>query len=200
MVRTSGPDPDLARHVARQILARPEFQIAPESPIDRLRHWVLQQIARAVDAALSGRATVLGIILLVLVAVVAVLLVRRFSRSLQRDPGAVGVSLTDPRRAPAEWLAEAAECEQRGDWRGSLRARYRALVAELAARHLVDEIPGRTTGEYRLLVGRALPDAADPFNGATDLFEAAVYGDRPAGPAENDAIAGLSGRVLARTR
>ena len=200
MERATGPDPDLARRAARQILARPEFQIAPQSPIDRLRHWVIEQIARAVGAALSGRATLLGAVLLVIVALVVALVVRRFSRSLQRDAGVAGVPVTDQRRSPAEWLTEAAHCERSGDWRGALRARYRALVAELAARQLVDEVPGRTTGEYRVLVGRALPDAADPFGGATDLFEAAVYGDRPAGPEDNDAIAGLSGRVLARTR
>lgn len=199
-MRAAGPDPDIARRAAQQILSRPEFQIAPQSPIDRLRHWVLQQVGRAVDAALSGRATVLGIVLLVLVALVVALVVRRFTRSLQRDAARAGVAVGHQRRAPQEWLAEAADCERRGDWRGALRARYRALVAELAARHLIEEVPGRTTGEYRGLVTQALPEAADPFGAATDLFEAAVYGDRPTGEAQNDDITGLADRVLARAR
>ena len=196
----AAPDPDAARRAARQILSRPEFQVAPQSPIDRLRHWVAQQIAHALEAALSGRATVLGVVLLVIIALVFAYLLRRFTRSLQRDPRVEGVAVAFERRSSADWLAEAATCEARGDWKGVLRARYRGLVAELASRRLLDEAPGRTTGEYRALVRRSIPGAAEPFGTATDLFEAAVYGHRPTGASEGHELADLADRVLANAR
>ena len=194
------PDPDTVRGVAQRILARAEFQQAPQSPIDRLRHWIATQIARAVAAGLSGRATVLGVILLILIAGLVVVLAVRFSRSLQRDARRGQVVVGLPGRAPAEWWAEAAACDARGDHRGALRARYRALVAELAVRRLIDEVPGRTTGEYRAAVAVALPDAADPFGGATELFEAAFYGDRATGPTDSAALTALADRVLVHAR
>ncbi len=102
--------------------------------------------------------------------------------------------------APADWLAEAAACEARGDWQAALRARYRALVAELARRGLVDEIPGRTTGEYRAEVAANLPLAAPEFSNATDLFELAVYGHAPTGPEDASRVRQLSDRVLEDAR
>src|SRR4029450_4451834 len=60
--------------------------------------------------------------------------------------------------------------------RAALRSRYRALAPDLASRGLVEEVPGRTAGEYRRQVGRALPEAATDFAGATELFEVAWYG------------------------
>ena len=194
------PDPDEVRRAAQRILGRAEFQEAPQSPIDRLRHWVATQITRAVAAGLSGRATVLGVVLLIVIAGLVVVLAVRFSRSLQRDARAGLVVVGVPGRAPGEWRAEAAACEARGDHRGALRARYRALVAELALRRLVDEVPGRTTGEYRVAVAEALPGAAEPFGGATELFEAAFYGDRPTGPADSAALTTLADKVLVEAR
>jgi hypothetical protein len=79
-----------------------------------------------------------------------------------------------------------------------VRCRYRALVAELAARGLVDEVPGRTAGEYRGEVRRNLPDAAADFAGATELFELAWYGRGETGAQQASRLRELSGRVLQR--
>ena len=189
--------PPVARQVAHDILARPEFRPPVVSPIDRVRHWIGQQIVRALDAALAGNFSVIGALLLVAILIVLVLLAVRLWRGFRADPSIRVAVVDDRRRPPADWLAEAADCERRGDYRGGLRARYRALVAELARRGLVDEIPGRTSGEYRREVGTAMPATVRDFGGATDLFELAVYGDGPAGPPESARIAELSARVLA---
>jgi hypothetical protein len=103
-----------------------------------------------------------------------------------------------PRRPAADWRAEAEAHERAGAWRPAVRCRYRALVAELAARGLVDEVPGRTAGEYRHQVRRNLPDAAADFAGATELFELAWYGRAEPGAPEASRVRELSGRVLQR--
>jgi hypothetical protein len=70
-------------------------------------------------------------------------------------------------------------------------------VADLASRGLVEEVPGRTAGEYRHQVEVNVPASAGDFDGATALFEAAWYGNRPTGPEEARRFRTLEGRVLA---
>ena len=46
------------------------------------------------------------------------------------------------------------------------------------------DVPGRTSGEYRADVRESLPEVAEAFAAAADLFERAWYGDLPTGEAE----------------
>ena len=116
---------------------------------------------------------------------------------MQRDPGReAAVSIERSRRAD-QWEAEAERLEAAGDWKPALRARFRALVATLVERGHVDDVPGRTTGEYRAEVRAGLPEAADAFAGATYLFEDAWYGDEPTGEVENARFRALATDVLA---
>jgi hypothetical protein len=193
-------DPATARRAAHDILAQPQFRLSQPSLFDRARHWAGQQLSRLLDDIVGGHLGVIGAVVLVLIVALLVWLAVVAVRGVQVDRRPGGVELGSLRRPAADWLAEAADCERRGDWRGALRARYRALVAELAGRGLVEEIPGRTTGEYRTEVGRSLPGAAPEFGSATDLFELAVYGDGPAGPPETERLRELADRVLAGTR
>jgi hypothetical protein len=73
-------------------------------------------------------------------------------------------------------------------------------VADLALRGVVDEVPGRTAGEYRREVDQALPDAAGDFAGATELFEVAWYGRADTGAQQAAHLRDLSDRVLQRAR
>jgi len=188
------------RQAARNILAQPQFRQPPESVIERFQHWLDQQVDRALNDALSGHLGVIGAMVLVVVVALLVWVIVRAVKGTSRDPSAAGFVVTTSLRAAADWLAEAATCEANGDWRGALRCRYRALIAELARRGLVDEVPGRTSGEYRREVARSLPLVADAFGDATDLFEVVAYGDAPAGPDASARARGLSDRVLAGTR
>jgi len=156
--------------------------------------WIGRLFDRLTGAA--GPGSVVGLIIVAAAVAVVVVLLARFARSVQRDRVS-GVRVSGQVGRPAtDWRAEAAAHEAAGRWRDALRCRYRALVADLAARGLVDEIPGRTSGEYRREVAASLPDAAPEFSDATDLFERAWYGAAPAGPEENERFVGLADRVL----
>ena len=50
-------DPASIRSAAHQILAQPPFRIAGQSPIDRARHWLGQEVSKLLDNALSGNTT-----------------------------------------------------------------------------------------------------------------------------------------------
>jgi Domain of unknown function (DUF4129) len=193
-------DPDQVREAVREVLSRPEFRPPARSLTERIFDWVLELVGRLL-AALggSGAGGIVGLVLLALVLVAAGVLAARFSRGLTPSPEVAAAVPGGRRRAAAEWRAEAEALERAGAWREAVRSRYRALVADLAARGLVEEVPGRTAGEYRREVGRALPDAATDFAGATELFEVAWYGRSTPGAQEAARLRDLSDRVLQRT-
>ena len=89
----------------------------------------------------------------------------------------------DEWRRPKELLADAERFEAEGRWDEALRARYRFVIAELVERNLIENPPGRTTGEYRAEVEYRLPASAGAFNAITETFEDVWYGeavaDRP---------------------
>jgi len=190
--------PATVREAAKQIMSRPEFQQPARSLYQRFLDWVLRRVGDAIDV-LAGNAsgTIVAWLLLVLaLAAVGFLVFRGLQSGRPLANGeAVGVNV-ERRRPPADWDADALRLEAAGDWRGALRCRYRALVARLARAGLIEEIPGRTAGEYQALVNAALPERAPVFTDATDLFERAWYGGEATGPEEGATFRGLAERVL----
>jgi hypothetical protein len=112
--------------------------------------------------------------------------------TVERDVVAI-----DRSREPTNWRAEAEQHRQAGRYRDALRCRYRALVGDLARRGLIDEIPGRTTGEERAQLRRVTPTASSPFNSAADLFDGAWYGHREVSATDDDHFQTLERDVLA---
>jgi hypothetical protein len=192
-------DPQQVREVVREVLSRPEFRPPRRSLTERLFDWMLELIGRLL-AALggSGAGGIVGLILLALVLAGVGVLAARFSWGLTPRPEVAAAVPGGRRRSAAEWRAEAEAHERAGAWREAVRSRYRALVADLAARGLVEEVPGRTAGEYRRQVGRALPEAATDFAGATELFEVAWYGRSSTGAGDAAHLRDLADRVLRR--
>lgn len=192
-------DPGRVRDAVREVLSRPEFRQQRPGALQTLREWLTDQLTRILGTVtLGGAGSVVGLVVFVLVIGVVALLLTRFGLRLSRDPERAAALPQAPRRSAAEWQAEAERLERAGDWRGGLRCRYRALVALLAQRGLVREVPGTTAGEYRAQVGRSAPAAAGAFGGATELFELAWYGNRPTGAREARRFGMLAEQVAAR--
>ena len=191
---------DEIRRGAEEILRRPEFQPPPRSLYQRALDRIGELLGDAIDAVIGGTSgTVLAWLLLVAVVAALAYLVARGVQSGRRRRApdaapAVAIDL-DVGRPFAEWDAEAARLEGEGRWREALRCRYRSLIAALARDGVVEEIPGRTAGEYRALVRGARPQAAEPMAGATDLFERAWYGEVATGPDEASDFRRLAERV-----
>lgn len=89
-----------------------------------------------------------------------------------------GVVVTEQDQALSaeQWRREADRLAAEGNYREALRCRYRALVAELADCGLIDQVPGRTSGDYDRAVRALVPEAAEQFSAATRLFERCWYG------------------------
>lgn len=193
---------DHVRQTARSILRRAEFQRPPKTLLQRAEDELGKLLRRLLDAL--GRLTsgtwgwVFVAALVAGLAAVGYFVVRRLQRDPGRDPG--GVAVEGPRRPAADWRREAEACEARGDWRGALRAYWRSSVADLADRGLVEEIPGRTTGEYRREVRASVPAGSAAFDEATRAFEDAWYAASDVGPDDVARARAALGHVLPRVR
>jgi uncharacterized protein YggT (Ycf19 family) len=202
------PDPRAAdvagaRDTAHQILARDEFKPPTRSPVRRALDWVGDKLARFIEKLLGvfggggGGSLIAWLILVLVVAGIVALVVVRVRRGPVVWVAARSV-VVDRSREPADWRAEADDHARHGRFRDALRCRYRALVGDLARRGLLDEIPGRTTGEEREQLRATAPVAASEFGDATDLFDRVWYGDEPTGAGEDDRFRSLADAVMAK--
>lgn len=189
-LRPPAAEPGQVRRVVEDVLSRREFADADPSLTARLEEWIGEQLGRLFEAvAGTGQAPLIGTLLLVAVVVVAVLLATRFAGGVRGDPDRPAPrTVEDVGRDAAAWLAEADDHERAGNLRAALRCRYRGLLSQLAAAGVVDETPGRTTGEYLEEVRRRRPAAAAHVAAVTAAFEASWYGDAPVTPASLDDV------------
>lgn len=178
--------PEEIRRLADEILARDEFRRPEPDLLDRARAGVADLVGRILAEAFSGSAgSIVGWVVLAAAVAATVWFATRFGRTVTVDRR-VGIRVEDvQRRTPAAWRAEAEGHEAAGAWKRALRCRYRALVGDLVAEGVLDDVAGRTTGEYRRDLTARSPDRAVAFAAATELFELAWYADRPTGPEEN---------------
>jgi hypothetical protein len=192
-------DPEQVHRAVDEVLARPEFRPAAEPLLDRIWWWIVAHIGELLANLTHSRAgSIIGLAIFALILIVVGLLAARFVRTMSRSPEVAAAVAAIPRRSAAEWRAEAEAHETSGEWRQAVRCRYRALVVDLASRGVVEEVPGRTSGEYRSEVSRNLPNASEAFAGATEVFDRAWYGRYPTGEGEAARLRDLSGRVLER--
>lgn len=192
--------PETVREVVDRVLSDPRYDRPPKSIPDRLLDWFADQIGRVVGSLVgSGTGALLAWLFVLGAIALVVVLVVRFGRvgaptRVPIRPSTVMVELT---RSPAAWRDEAAALEAEGRWREGLRCRHRAVIADLVARGALSEQPGRTAGEYVRALGGTLPEATPSLAAATELFEAAWYGNAETGPAEARRFAQLEAQVLA---
>lgn len=181
------PDGSAIDRAIHEVLARPQYAGARKSWLTRLgenlRTWILEQLAKLFE---GGAGNVIAWTLVVVVALIAGLLAVRFARTVRR--GAAITAGSDVaihiERTPAAWLTEAEAALRSGRLAEAVRCGYRAVVARLALSGAVDEVPGRTVGEYRAQVGQRRPDLVPPFVAASDVFERVWYAQRPASPSD----------------
>jgi hypothetical protein len=124
---------------------------------------------------------------------------RRRDRAEPDDEIEHGVVAIDHSREPFDWREEADSHRRAGRHRDAVRCRYRALVGDLARLGLIDEIPGRTTGEERRQLHEVAPAAASPFAAAADLFDGAWYGRAVVEAADDERFQALEASVLTAT-
>lgn len=176
-----GFDPEEVRRITDEVLARPGYAEVQPGLVAQFWDAALDLVGRLLEAVTgSGEQGVVGGLVVLAIVAVAVVLVVRFVSGVRRDPG-LALALSGAVGRPAQdWAAEAEGHERAGRHREALRCRYRYLIAALAAQGLVDEVPGRTTGEYLSETSAAVPGAGRELRGVTTAFERVWYGDADA--------------------
>lgn len=201
-------DPTQVRSTAHSILGQAQFRPPGRTVPQRVAHWIAQQLSSLLGGSSTTPQIPPTVIVVILVAVLVAILVvivrqgglRQGLRRRPRRSPAVLVSADDLGLSVDVWLARAVAAEETGDWREGVRCRYRSLVAVLVSAGAVSEEIGRTAGEYRRLVERTVPGAAEPFGTATDTFEETWYGQMPVGPEQRDALIAVAPPVTEAAR
>jgi hypothetical protein len=125
----------------------------------------------------AGLAMLIGLLVLVVIVVLWRAGVLRTSR---KTPQAV-FDTAKPQTAAA-YRAQAEREASSGDYALAIRSRFRACVAELTERTILDERAGRTAYEVVADAGRAAPSLREPLQPAALVFTEVVYGNRPGTP------------------
>ncbi len=189
------PDAETARRWAADELARPEYHRGPNL-LQRLLDWVAEQIDRLQNASIMVGPGPLLIIVAIIVAVVAVsFAVAGPVRRSQAVRHAVGGPLLDDTRTAEQIRAAAQAAAAAGHLALATAEWFRALVAGMEERALLDERPGRTADEAASAAGARLPALAGELASAAATFDAVVYGHREVGAADEARMRALERRV-----
>lgn len=181
-------DPDEARRAARDILSGAEYAEPQESLVERAVSWIFERLGDAIATLTGGGAGgAIGWVIVAVLGAGAVWLVVRALRvpAVRRvGEGDLVRYGTEAHRDASAWLREADRLSAAGDHRGALRCRYQGFLAGMVTEGLVDDVAGRTSGEYQAVLQARLPQHAGTVDDITRTFEDVWYGGAPAGAVE----------------
>ena len=172
---------DEAREAAARELSDPAYAAARPSFFDRVFNWIGDRLGELFNTVGTlGPGSVAGLVVLVLLAALAVVIIRlRVGKVTRTSRGRSGV-FAGQELAAADHRRAADDAAARGDLGLAVLERFRAIVRELEERGVLDEVSGRTVDEIAARAGRALPANAAALGTAASIFDDVLYGGRPA--------------------
>ncbi len=173
------PPPDEGESLLRRELIKPEYH--EQNVVEQILRWVDRQISRSLDAA-SGTpplsAVAAMVVLLLLVGAIVWMLSRaRATARAERDQRAV---LTDERISAAELRARAEGAFAEERFEDAVVDAYRALAVRQVERGRLADTPGATAHEVANALAAEYPHQRPRVDASAALFDAVLYGDRPA--------------------
>jgi hypothetical protein len=191
------PSPDDAASLLRRELVRPEYheRHVLEQILDRVDRFV----NGAIDAAsqtppVSAFAAMLAFLLLALALGWLLSRARRTARVARERavmPAGRAVSAAELRARAERALAEGRNAEALVDG-------FRALAVRQVERGRVDDLPGATAHEVAAALCAAHPAQRARVDGSAALFDAVLYGDRPATPGQAAEVLALDDVLAGR--
>jgi hypothetical protein len=166
--------------------------------LQRLLDWLWRRLQGGVGAA-SGTSVVTTLVTMLVAAVLLVglvVLLSRVRRDRRRRAPAGAVIPED--RPSADALRQQAETALReGRYGEAVTDAFRALAVRQVERGRLRDQPGATAHEVAATLASSYPGHGEQVARTADLFDATLYGDRPAGPDDaagvlslDDALAG----------
>jgi hypothetical protein len=197
---------DAAAEAAKE-LSKPLYGQAGQSlmsrAIGKVMEWITDLLDNFTGTSPNGRLGLFLLVLLFALILVVVLWRAGVLRTTRTNPHAV-FETGKPRTANA-YRALADQEAAAGNYTAAVRSRFRACVAELTERTVLDERAGRTAYEAVADAGRVVPALRDELQRAALVFTEVVYGNRPGTPeryalvvAADEAARKVSTRALVR--
>lgn len=191
------PTPDEARSELRRELLRPEYN--EQNLVQRILTWVERQLTRGLDAAADAPPLSTLAAMLILVALVGLLgwlvsRARRTARSREEERAV----LTDEVISADELRARAEAALADGRHEDAVIDGFRAVATRQVERGRLTDTPGATAHEVALALGLEFPHLRERFASGGALFDAVLYGDRPASAAQATSVLALDDELLAR--
>jgi hypothetical protein len=189
------PSGDEGRRLLRDELVRGEYH---RHLLQRILGWLWRRLEGGVGAA-SGTNGVTAFVTMLIGAVLLVGLVVLLSRVRRdrRQRAAVQAVLPDDRPSAAELRQRAEAALVDGRYADAVTDGFRALAVRQVERGRLHDQPGATAHEIAASLATSYPSHADRVGRTADLFDATLYGDRPAGSDDatgvlelDDALAG----------
>jgi len=191
------PSPDKARSLLRRELLEPDYYEG--NLLQRLLTWLRRQLDKGVDAAigLPPLQTFAAMLIAVLLVAALVWLVRR-ARFSARAPREDRTVLTDEALDAAQLRARAEAALAEGRHADALVDGFRALAARQVERGRLDDTPGATAHEVAAVLAAEFPEQRARVESAAALFDAVLYGDRPADRAQATDVLSLDDDLAVR--
>ena len=191
------PTPDEARSKLRRELLRPEYN--EQNLVQRLLRWVERQVGKGLDAASEAPPLSTLFAMLILVGLVVLLAwlasrARRTARSRDDDRAV----LTDEVITADELRARAEAALAEGRHEDAVVDAFRAVATRQVERGRLADTPGATAHEVALALGREFPHLRERVDAGGALFDAVLYGDRPASASQAGSVLALDDELLVR--
>ena len=191
------PPADEARSRLRRELLKPEYN--EQNLLRRFFGWVERQIGKGLDAAADAPPLSTLAAMCVLVGLVVLLgwlasRARRTARTRDDDRAVLTAEVVsaDELRARAEAALAAGRHED------AVVDGFRALTVRQIERGRLDDSPGATAHEVVLALGSEFPHLRARVEDGGNLFDAVLYGDRPATAEQAAGVIALDDELLAR--
>jgi hypothetical protein len=158
-----------------------------ERAFGKVMEWITDLLDSLNGSSPNGHAGLAMLIGLLVLIVVVVLWRAGVLRTSHKTKSQAVFDTTRPQSA-AEYRAQAEREAASGELALAIRSRFRACVAELTERTVLDERAGRTAYEVVADASQAAPVLRDVLQPAALVFTEVVYGNRPGTPQRYAAV------------
>lgn len=186
-----------ARSALRRELVRPEYH--QQNVLEQIVAWLLRLVDRGIAAA--AQAPPLSAFAAMLVGLLLVVglgwLLSRARRTARVDTP-TGAVLTDETITADQLRARAEAALAEGRPAAAVVDGFRALTVRQVEGGQLDDTPGATAHEVAAALGAIHPVRRDRVDASARLFDAVLYGDRPATADQARAVLGLDDELAGK--
>ncbi|MFC5012713.1 DUF4129 domain-containing protein [Nocardioides plantarum] len=174
------PSGDEARRLLRRELADPAY--FQDNLLQRLLDWLGRQLDGSVEGARGIPALTWLAITLIVVLLVGALafLASRARRTVRRDDTGPAIVLTGEVVTAAQLRVRAERALAEGRHADAVVDGFRSLARRQVERGRLEDSPGITAHEVAAVLAHEFPPQRERTATAADLFDAVMYGERPA--------------------